>query len=404
MKKFNFNIILFVFFVVFIVAGIWGTCFTRLKWATIDMLAAIKHGNFSSVFDFKANVDEISNKELSYHGLLMETDSLKNNLLGTRVVLKDDTKVIKANTGSLIEEVRRIEDTELEEVVSAIHKLQLVSEENGAQFLYCAAPRKEYYEVAPSNAENSFKDNYDRFVRLLDKASVPTLDFTELFDEPNKKGEDLFYYTDHHWKTTTGFFAAGAISRELSSRYGFEYNENYLNPENYTIEHFSDYFLGSKGKKVGTYFTWHGADDFDLILPKFETNMTESQPAKEELREGTFEETVLYMQNMVKDYYGKNPYVTYSGGDFRLQIMSNKMNPEGKKVLLVRDSFACVVAPFLSLQTSELHICDVRDYAYYVGEKLNIEEYIREVKPDYVIVLYSGVSRIGGSNGKYDFF
>ena len=46
----------------------------------------------------------------------------------------------------------------------------------------------------------------------------------------------------------------------------------------------------------------------------------------------------------------------------------------------------------------------MRDYAYYVGEKLNIEEYIREVKPDYVIVLYSGVSRIGGSNGKYDFF
>ena len=101
MKKFNKNIIVFVFFVVFIIVGIWGDCFEQLKWKTIDLAAGIKHGNISSFFDFKYYVDDISNKELSYHDNMMDVNSVKDNLLGTRVVEKDDLTVVKAKSGSL---------------------------------------------------------------------------------------------------------------------------------------------------------------------------------------------------------------------------------------------------------------------------------------------------------------
>ena len=87
-----------------------------------------------------------------------------------------------------------------------------------------------------------------------------------------------------------------------------------------------------------------------------------------------------------------------------MQIMRNNLNPNGKKILMIRDSFACVIAPFLSLQTSELHICDMRNNEKIVGDKLNAEEYIKQIAPDYVIVLYSGVSNFEESHGKYDFF
>ena len=107
---------------------------------------------------------------------------------------------------------------------------------------------------------------------------------------------------------------------------------------------------------------------------------------------------------MKKDYYNGSPYVTYSGGDFRLQIMKNNLTPDGKKILLVRNSYSCVVAPFLALQTSELHVCDMRDFSYFVGEKLNLEEYIKEISPDYVIVLYNGASSFEDGLGQYNFF
>ena len=101
MKKFNKNILVFVVLVAFIVAGIWGNCFEQLKWKTIDLAAGIKHGNISSFFDYKYYVDDISNKELSYHDTMMDVNSVKENLLGTRVIFKDDATVVKMDSGSL---------------------------------------------------------------------------------------------------------------------------------------------------------------------------------------------------------------------------------------------------------------------------------------------------------------
>ena len=106
---------------------------------------------------------------------------------------------------------------------------------------------------------------------------------------------------------------------------------------------------------------------------------------------------------MKKDYYGGSPYATYSGGEFRLQIMKNNLNQSGKKIVLVRDSFACVVAPFLALQTSELHVLDIRNFEYYVGDRMNVKEYVKEIKPDFVIVLYSGVASVHGGDDRYIF-
>ena len=403
MKKFNKNSLLFIFVMIFIIEGICGNCFEQLKWKTIDILAGLKHGNIYSIFDFKANVDDLSNKELSYHDTMMDINSVKENLLGTQVVEKDDTTVVKSNSGSLVKPLNKLDKGEIQSIVKAIRDLKTVSEDNGANFLYCAAPTKELYQSVPTNIVNPFKDNYELFLSELTKSNIPTLDFSEVLGE-NQLNFNIFYYTDHHWTTRAAFAANNALLEELSIRFGFEYDKKITDISNYNIENYQNWFLGSYGKKVGTYFTWKGADDFDLITPKFKTSFTEEQPFKNQKRTGNFEETLLYMENMKKDYYNMNTYATYSGGDFRLQIMKNNLNPQGKKVLLIRDSFACAVAPFLSLQTRELHLCDMRDYDYYVGDKLNMKDYIQQIKPDYVLVLYAGISDISNSHSRYNFF
>lgn len=404
MKKFNVNIILFVFFIAFIIIGIWGKCFTRLKWGTIDMLAAFKHLNITGVMNAKATIDNVSSEELLYHDMLMDIESLKNNLLGTRVVYKEDTTVVKANSGSLMSPVNQLSPSDIEEVISCIQKLKDISEQNGAGFLYCNAPAKGLYEQVPSNISNYFKENLEAFLGGLQSSQVPVVNLSDALKSHGVKDSEIFYYTDHHWNARSGFIATTAICEELSERYGFEFNKQYTDLNNYNIAYYPNWFLGSYGRKVGTYFTWHGADDFELITPLFETDMTEEQPLKNQIRNGSFEETVLFMEKMEKDYYNKSTYSTYSGGDFHLQIMKNNLNPSGKKILLVRTSFACVVAPFLALQTSELHICDMRDASFIDGDKINLEEYIQKNKPDYVIVLYSGIFSIETSQGRYDFF
>ena len=96
---------------------------------------------------------------------------------------------------------------------------------------------------------------------------------------------------------------------------------------------------------------------------------------------------MLYSDALEKDYYHKGTYSAYSGGDYRLQKITNCSNPEGKKFMVIRQSFGCVVTPFLAIHASELHVVDDREGGYPSGEIVDIEAYIQSVKPDYVVVI-----------------
>ncbi len=64
-------------------------------------------------------------------------------------------------------------------------------------------------------------------------------------------------------------------------------------------------------------------------------------------------------------------------------VITNNTITDGKKILILRDSFAQVVAPFLALGTHEVDlICDQK----FSG---SICSYIRENKPDVILIIYS---------------
>ncbi|MBR3298639.1 MAG: hypothetical protein IKI64_05475 [Clostridia bacterium] len=401
MKKFNKNSILFVFAAVFIAAGFGLGLIKGLGKTVLNTLSALRSGDFSQALTVNSQVDSVTQKRLSYHGGLMDINSIKDRLLGTRIALKDDGNIIRTDDGSLVVTQNAIDSQSLSNSAGKVAELKSAAEANGADFLFCIVPTKTGFEKLPENVSDCSNQNCAAFVSELERSAIPVLDFGSIIERSDKGAGNCYYKTDHHWTARMGFDAAGVICRELEKLYGFEFNREYTDMENYNTKTYSDWFLGSYGKKVGTYFTPEGADDFELITPKFDTDMTEEQPFKESVRNGKFEETVLYLDNLKKNYYDINAYATYSGGDFRLQIMRNNLNPNGKKILLIRDSMACVVAPFLALQTSELHACDVRDYEYLVGEKLNMEDYIKQIAPDYVLVLFEGS---GFDGSRYDFF
>ena len=398
-NKFNKNILLFVFAAVFIIGGMFSIKNVR------PILGSVKYlitGEYT-VDEAKNTIELTTSEELLYHNILIDINSLKENALNTHLIKKDDSMIVKNDSGYLgYPSAYVLDDNNISQTAERISNLKRISEDNGAHFLYCQAPAKEYYYSFPSNIINNNAKNKEKLIEALKDKGVPYLDFMEIFEEENIPTNDLFYRTDHHWKEYPGFVAYQSLCKELKSRYGFEYSQEYADYSNYNVKDYPDCFLGSIGRQVGRYFTWQGLDDFRLITPKFETNMTEEQPIKDGSRSGTFEESVLYMENISGDVYKTNQYATYSGGDFRLQIMKNNLNPQGKKILLIRDSFACVVAPFLALQTSELHICDMRDLEGMIGDRMNMEDYIKEIQPDYVVVLYTDVG--DSSYSRYDFF
>ena len=86
----------------------------------------------------------------------------------------------------------------------------------------------------------------------------------------------------------------------------------------------------------------------------------------------------------MQDYYNGNPYVTFAGGDWGKATVTNHLNPDGPKVVMIRDSFACAVTPFFALQCSELTTIDLRAYK---GDDLLAD--VEGMDPDFAVLFYS---------------
>ena len=66
--------------------------------------------------------------------------------------------------------------------------------------------------------------------------------------------------------------------------------------------------------------------------------------------------------------------------------ITNHTNENGPRIMLLRDSYACVLTPFLALDCSELITIDLR---YFQDDLLT---YVDWLEPDLVLVMYTAGS------------
>ncbi len=308
-------------------------------------------------------------------------------------VIIDDSQILLSNEGYLVSPAKKVSQKDIEINCSKIKAFQDFSNQCGAKFLYVYAPGKAQFTAYPKDIENYASYNYELFIDNLRKLNIETLDLANEMEKENKGLNDICFITDGHWKPEAGFWANGKICQCLREKCGFNYNSSYTDIKNYEIKHYDNWFLGSMGKSVGKNFSPLGVDDFSLITPKFDTDITETRPFENETKRGDFLNTVIDNSKLkYKNLYLYNTYASYSGGDYRLQITTNNNAENDDIILIVRTSFACVVTPFLTLNCKELHTVDIRNFEYLGAERIDLSSYIKAIQPDYVIVLYNSVA------------
>ncbi len=402
MKKINKNVFVFIFISLFLMVGL---C-SREFW--VDMKNSVKNfiksdkptdQRIEKIID---DVEDTSTKKLAYHDSMLDINSFVLNKTGTEFVKKNNDIVVKADNDCLAYGVSEMSDETLTKYADNISKLYEYTKENDIPFLYVMTPQKGYSLEFPAGTENYIKDNCTTHLKNLDERGVPYLEIRECMEKEGITEEDAFFITDHHWKPKTAIWATEKICGELNRKYGFEYDKSVFDLSNYNIKTYEDWFLGSQGKKVGRFFTDLYVDDIDIITPKFDTSLIVSQPLKKESKTGTFEETLISkVRYEKKGYYDYNPYVAYTGGDYHIQTVENLNNTDGKDILVIRDSFAAASTPFLSLTAHNTHMLDLREMSGMYGDRVaSITEYIEEMNPDYVIIMYYGVNK---DDKKYTF-
>ena len=253
----------------------------------------------------------------------------------------------------------------------------------GIPTLFVLTPQKisMYADEKPAGAVEYGNENANRFLSQL-SPETSTLDLRSAFHEAERGHNYYFFDTDHHWTPEGAFLGFQHIAERLRTSYVFTIDSQITDLTGYQKDTYPQLFLGSQGKRVGPWYA--GLDDFTLLRPAGATSGFSFEiPHKGVLREGSFEDAFLFYEMLeTGDIYSLNPYVVYTGGDYPLSVARNANDHSGKKILLLKQSFSCALAPFLACGCSQLDILDPR---YFEG---SVRSYIAEAQPDLVMVVY----------------
>ena len=223
--------------------------------------------------------------------------------------------------------------------------------------------------------------NADRLLTLLGNFGVKYYDLRKNLHNQGMNHHEAFFITDHHWKPESGLWAAREILKILRDDYKWPVNPEILNPENFERVIYRDWFLGSQGKKIKLVRT--KPDDISLIYPKFETSFDYKIPTSEMNKTGDF--TIIYSMESIqtRDYYNSNSYAAYDYADQPLINFTNLLTCCDKKLLIIHESFANCVVPFIALDIKNVAEIDLR---HFTG---SLRNYIISERPDLVIVMYN---------------
>ena len=227
-----------------------------------------------------------------------------------------------------------------------------------------------YSEFLPKNHLNYYDKDYIDSVQF----KAPEINNINIFDVFNNKknNSSLYYKTDHHWTSEGAFIAYQAICKSLSI---------VPVPE-------SQY---SKEITNGFYGTSYSTSLYTLTKPDVLTVMRSKitgGKAKVIIEDGSKPEEYnnMFFDDALKT---ADKYVVFLNGNHGLEriITGN----EGGKLLLIKDSFAHCITPFLAENFSEIILIDLRYY------KKPVSSLIEDESPSQIMFLY-GIDTFADSN------
>ena len=190
---------------------------------------------------------------------------------------------------------------------------------------------------------------YSNNINLLDKFK-------------NEKNNYIYYKTDHHWTTYGAYLAYCSFIESIGMK---PINLNYYN-SNEINGFYGSYFSKAKPFNISSdIIKYYDFEDLEMNI----------------LGE------VVY--NSIYDFSkinSRDKYSMFIRGNNALTIINNKNLKNGKKILVIKDSFANSLVPFLTQNFEEVHIIDLRSF------NIKISNYMEENDFDNILVLYNFIN------------
>lgn len=281
---------------------------------------------------------------------------------------RENNGIYKGKNGYLFEKFSEPNQHNIERYVAAINAF---SEKNAsANITLMLAPTSigVYPERLPPYASSYSQRvvNDDVAERLV--SSISFIDgFAFLTDDIVEGDRQLYFRTDHHWTTHGAYLAYEAYAKYVGwaawSR------------EQFNVETVSTSFLGSYHTR--SQFVGLTPDHIEAYFPKQPIETEVHIVDKNETLHGLYDESYLNT---------KDQYSYFLSGVHPLMQLSTALSPEAveqQKLLVIKDSYAHNVIPFLTLHVPELHVIDIR---FYNG---SLSDYMQDHQIDEVLILFN---------------
>lgn len=181
-------------------------------------------------------------------------------------------------------------------------------------------------------------------IQIAYSAMNPEIVTIDAYSEINKhKNEYVYFRTDHHWTARGAYYAYTAFCKQTGDN--FQPLSNYQSGE-------SDGFVGSMYRYTQSENLKNAPDIVEYFMPL--NNATGQYFSSADMADG---KNLRIVSTEIEG--ASNKYMTFIQGDKPL-IKITTDNPNGRKILLIKESYGNALAPFLCENYSEIYVLDPR--------------------------------------------
>ncbi|MGC6587835.1 DHHW family protein [Paenibacillus sp. Dod16] len=313
------------------------------------MLKQLPHLSLKALLsgDFTADFEKYVSDQFVFRDFWIGAKTDADRLLGK----KESNGVYLGTDGYLIQDVIPPAEEDVREKLEAIHSFDQATTEMNKYVMLVPTAAALYKDKLPKYAIIGDQEAYLKKVKQWLNPNIRFIDvFPSLYAA---RDQPIYYKTDHHWTTKGAYIAYLELCRQM----GLTPQEE----EEFNIQQVTDVFYGSLYSKSG--FRHVQSDRLELYMSKDQEKYTVTYVDEEKTTDSLY----AMEQLLRKDKYA----VFLNGNHARIHIKT--ANPSDRKLLVVKDSYANSLIPFLIKHFSEIHVVDLRyydeDLASFVNEQ-----------------------------------
>lgn len=239
----------------------------------------------------------------------------------------------------LIEKTSEVNKKQLDRNLKAINSFKENNPDLKVGFMLAPNTVNIEKDSLPKSADclDQNKQMDDIYNRIDD--SIKKIDLRSTLEK--HKDEYLYYKTDHHWTSLASYYSY----QKLASSFKLDKT----NKNDYKIYPVADSFEGTLANKTGS---MNIKDEIDIYVPKTKTDYVVTDESTNK------KSRTIYHSEALET---KDQYAVFMGGNKSL-FHINIDNDSNKHLLLIKDSYANSLIPFLIPEYASITVIDPRYY------------------------------------------